>query len=192
MGDFEQGNSAESVAYNPNAGLKSSIVLLFGLFAPIAMTIMTWGMFPEITIQSMLWMYYPSSYYNSGFVLMPPYAFFSMFPFLLLRMAPVTMMHRYYNGKTTRKRAAIASAIGDGLFLFMGLPTLIFGIMFMSGYFIIPLPIQMIVALLILWRSPLPEPTTPWDDVLESKSWWEKSPEAQRQMKLDDDDDVLW
>ena len=62
-----------------------------------------------------------------------------------------------------------------------------------SLYFmVIPLPIQMIVGILILWRSPLPEPVTPWDDVVESKSWWEKSPEARRQMKLDDDDDVLW
>ena len=198
MGDFEQGNSVESTNHDPKSRLKAMILLILGLFAPVIMMVNTWGMFPEVNIQSMFWMFNQSPYMPSffGFSLIPFYAMTSMFPFLLLRMATVSQIYRYYNGKTTRKRALIAACIGDGIFLIVALPSLIISFMFGNfNYFMIPLPFQMIVGLMILWRSPLPIPTTPWESVSEPKSWWEKEPkppEEKKEKPTKDDDDVLW
>ena len=195
MGDFEQGTVDESASHNPRAGMKSVILLVLGIFAPIMVSVMTWGMFPQITVQSMIWTWSQDSYYPSfyGFSLIDPYMLTSMFPFLLLRMVPVSMMYRYYNGKTTRKRALIVCCVGDGIFLLVSIPMIITSIIFAGGYYVIPLPIQMIVAILILWRSPLPEPKTPWGREEEPKSWWEKSPQAEQKKPTDDDDeDKLW
>lgn len=195
MGDFEQGNEDESAIHNPKSRLKAAIMLILGLFAPIMIIMSFWGMFPAVNIQSMFWMYSTSPYMFSffGFSLTPSYALFSMFPFLLMRMVPVLQIYRYYNGKTTRKRAAIASAIGDGIFLISVFPTLILSIIFGSFYsFMLPLPIQMIVAILILWRSPLPTPTTPWESEEKPKSWWDKTSDSPPKKKPTDDDDVLW
>ncbi|MGY5858819.1 MAG: hypothetical protein RTU63_05580 [Candidatus Thorarchaeota archaeon] len=204
MGDFEQGTIEESVIHNPKARLKSVIILVLGIFAPVMATLMLWDIVPEISLQSMFWMWrqtpYDISFY--GFTLLDPYMLTSMWPFLLLRMAPVSMMYRYYTEKTTRKRAVIASCVGDGIFILVSIPMVFSSIMFAGWYYYFPLPIQMIVAILILWRSPLPEPTTPWEDTLETKSWWEKSPESEQQKpektsgsqqkKPADDDDELW
>ena len=111
-------------------------------------------------------------------------------------MVPATMMYRYYNEKTTRKRAAIASFVGDGIFLVMYGPFVFMSFIFGYGYFMSPLPIQMMIALLILWRSPVPEATRPWDAAPQDRSWWEKEPEAQEETQekkhAKDDDDVLW
>jgi hypothetical protein len=207
MGDFEQGNAVESTNHSPKSRSKAVILLIFGLFAPIMMMMNTWGMFTEINIQSMFWMYSQSSYMPSffGFSLIPLYAMTSMFPFLLLRMVPVFQIYRYYNGKTTRKRALIASFIGDGVILLFTTPTIILS--FMSGmfyFYMIPLPFQMIAGFVMLWRCPLPEPTTPWEHITEQKSWWEKKPEPPsdapqekqssepQQKKPADEDDYLW
>jgi hypothetical protein len=195
MGDFEKGNEAESATHNPKPRLKAAIILILGLFAPLMMMMSLWGMFPDINIQSIFWMYSTSPYYTSflGFSLMPIWSLFSMFPFLLFRMAAVLQIYRYYNGKTTRKRAAIVSTIGDGILLILFLPSIIVSIMFgMFFYIVIPLPIQMVVAFLILWRSPLPVPKTPWESEDKPKSWWEKTADSPPKKKPTDDDDVLW
>ena len=194
MGDFDKGNVAESATHNPKSRLKTAIVLILGLFAPIMMSMFNYGWTNDLSIQSMIWMYNSSPYMFSffGFSLIPPYAWASMFPFLLLRMVPVFQIHRYYNGKTTRKRAFIASFVGDGIFLVLVLPTLIMSIPFSSFYIMLPLPFQMIVAILILWRSPLPTPTTPWESEEKPKSWWDKTSDSPPKKKPTDDDDVLW
>ena len=194
MGDFDKGNVAESATHIPKSRLKTAIVLVFGLFAPIMMTMFNYGWTTDLTIQSMIWMYNSSPYMLSifGFSLIPPYVWASMFPLLLLRMVPVFQIHRYYNGKTTRKRAFIASFIGDGIFLVVALPTLLGTFLFDSFYIMLPLPFQMIIAILILWRSPLPTPTTPWESEEKPKSWWEKTSDSPPKKKPTDDDDVLW
>ena len=171
------------------------IILIIGLFAPIMITMNFWGMDPQVDIQSMFWMYTQNPDISSflGFYLNHVYALVSMFPFLLLRMVPVSQIYRYYNGKTTKKRAFIAAVIGDGVFLIVTFPSMILMAVISGFYFMIPLPFQMIVGILILWRSPLPEPTTPWVSQEEPKSWWEKSPDPQQKKPADDDDeDKLW
>lgn len=194
MGEFDEGSISESHTQEEkrNSKLIAAIMLLLGLFAPVMMTMYSYGwMTPQVSIQSIFWMYYSDSYMYSvyGFTILPLYALFSMFPFMLLRMVPVSQIYRYYNGKTTRKRALIASFIGDGYFLIMTLPGLLLSFM---GMLMSPLPFQLIFGLLVLWRYPLPEPTTPWKSEEKPKSWWEKSPESQQEKKSTDDDDKLW
>lgn len=192
MGDFEKERAAESVAHNPRSLLKAVILLVLAIFAPVMANVNTWEIFQQITIQSMFWMWSSNPYMPSfyGFSLMEPYMLTSMWPFLLLRMAPVSMMFRYYTEKTTRKRAFLASCVGDGIFIAVSIPMLLTSILFGSGYFILPLPIQMIVAILILWRFPLPEPTAPWKEIEESKSWWEKDQDTKE--RKSNDEDELW
>jgi len=36
---------------------------------------------------------------------------------------------------------------------------------------------MMIIGLLLLWRFPVDEPTVPWEDTEEPKSWWEETTE---------------
>jgi hypothetical protein len=194
MGDFEQGTIDESTSHNPRARLKAVILLGFGIFAPFLVTLTTWGMNSRLNIQSMFWIYTQSTYMSDfdGFSVIHPYVLMSMFPFLLFRMVvPVSMMYRYYNGKITKKSALIASCAGDGVFLIFGLPSVLLSSIFGMGYYIIPLPIQMIVGILILWRSPMPESTTPWEDITKPKSYWKQKSETQQE-RPSEDKDKLW
>ena len=196
MGDFEKGNVVESTTQGSNmhSQLITGVVLIIGLFAPIMITMYNYEFDSELSIQSLFWVYDQPPYMPNifGFSLTPLYYLPSMFPFLLLRIVPVSQINRYYNGKTTRKRAFIASFIGDVMFLIISLPALFTTIMY-GFYFsmIIPLPIQFIVATLILWRFSVPEAITPWEIEEKPKSWWEKTPDSQ-QKKSDDEDDQLW
>ena len=194
MGELEEAETSES--YIPeekrNSKMIAVIMLLLGLFAPIMIQIFGYGWTtPQVSIQSLFWMYYPELYYPSsyyGFTILPPIALFSMFPLILLRMVPVSQIYRYYNGKTTRKRAMIASFVGDGLFLIMTIPYLFLSFM---GVFMAPLPFQLIFGLLVLWRYPIPEPTTPWKSEAGPKLWWETSSDSQQKKPSDEDND-LW
>ncbi len=188
MGDFARvtDKSESQVGETSRKPLLIGVIMsLIGLLAPVLLTFNNLGFSSGIGIQSMLWNYSP----GSGFMLIPPYMMTAMFPFILLRFVPVLQLHRYYKGKTTRRRTLLASLVGDGYFLIFGLPIFIISLLFASPYLMIPLPLQMIFAILILWRYPLPEPTTPWDGVEQSKSWWEKTTDS-KQEKADDNE--LW
>jgi len=191
MGELEEADTPESDIQGKkrNSKLIAAIMLLLGLFAPVMIQSFTYdGMMRYFYIQSLFWMYYSESYIT----IVPPFALFSMFPYILLRMVPVSQIYRYYNGKTTRKRAIIASFVGDGLFLIMTLPYLLLSFM---GILMLPLPFQLIFGLLVLWRYPIPEPTTPWKSEEKPKSWWEKSsdpPQEKQEKPTKDDNDVLW
>ena len=165
------------------------IMLLIGLFAPFFITYQSYGYSWYLSIQSMLWMYYGSSGMSQGFMLIPPYALPSMFPFLLLRLVPVSQIYRYYQGKTTRRRTFIALFVGDGFFLFYGV---LATILISFGMFMIMIPVaaQIVFGTFMLWKSPYQEPRTPWDSVLEEKQWWEKDQKPKE--KKPEDEDVLW
>jgi len=101
--------------------------------------------------------------------------FFDTFlPILCLRLVPVLQMVNYYRGNSTRKRTALIILIGDGIFLPGNIVALITSFSF-PGSLLIPLPIQMIVGLLILWRAPVPQPTKPWAEQEQSRDWWAAS-----------------
>jgi len=204
MGELDKGNIYEisTQGEKRNSKLIAAIMLLLGLFAPLMIQTYNYGWGPpQFIIQSFFWAYYSESYYMSsfgGFIIIPPYALISMFPLILFRIAPVYQIWRYYNEKTTRKRAMIACFIGDGLFLISTIPYIF---LVMMGMLMLPLPFQLIFGLLVLWRYPISEPTAPWKSEEETKSWWEKTSEPQKekpddskaeQKKPTDNDDVLW
>ncbi len=202
MGELDEGNIYETSTQGKkrNSKLIAAIMLLLGLFAPLTIQIFGYGWGPPQTyIQSLFWMYYSNSMGSfGGFTIIPPYALMSMFPLILFRIAPVYQIWRYYNEKTTRKRAMIACFVGDGIFLIMTIPYILLAMM---GMFMLPLPFQLIFGLLVLWRYPISEPTAPWKSEDEPKSWWEKPSDSQKekpderkaeQKKPTDNDDVLW
>jgi hypothetical protein len=108
-------------------------------------------------------------------------------------MVPVSQIYRYYIGKTTRKRAIIASIVGDGIFLVTSIPYLLLSSI--MGLIMLPLPFQLIFGLLVLWRYPIPEQTTPWKSEEKPKSWWDKDsvpPQEKQEKPTKDDNDMLW
>lgn len=190
MGDFEKGtDNSESQTGDTTRKplLIGMIMLLIGLLAPVLLSIRNFGFNSGIGMQSILWNYYP----GDGFTPIHPYMLSVMFPYILLRLAPVLQLHRYYKGKTTRKRALLISLVGDGYFLIFGLPIFIISLFIASPYLMIPLPFQIIFAIVVLTKYRIPEPTVPWDHEEKQKSWWEKPPDSQ-QKKPDDDADELW
>jgi hypothetical protein len=208
--EFAQGKVMGEQAIDPlidgskqKAKETAVVMMLLALFAPVMINIYLISEFSHINVLSMLWTYSSSSSYpvypSSGFQIMPIYILMSIFPFLLLRLVPVFQIHRYYSGRTTRRRALIASFIGDGYFLFTALPAIIMPWVLGVSMFMFPLPFQVIFGILMLWRYPIPDPTTPWEDLEEPKSWWDKKSESQQgkppdeqQQKPPDDEDKLW
>jgi hypothetical protein len=169
-----------------------AVMILLGILAPVMMTSFGYVGNYDLTIVSLFW-YFEVGTFGSGWLFLPPYATISMLPYLALRMVPVYMTYRYYQGKTTRRRAAAGILIGDLLFLIGTLPEMILAAMFAISYLIFPLPVQMLVGFFILRRYPIPEPTKPWEGSEETKPWWEnessslpKSPEAKNE------EDRLW
>jgi hypothetical protein len=167
----------------------SMVVLILGVFAPFMMMVIEYRENTEFAIMSTFWVYDQSnaSIEPNGLSLIPAYMILAMLPFLLLRVIPVYQIYRYYNGKTTRRRAFIASFAGDAIFLYTGLLPLVISILFSSSYSIYPLPFQSIVAVLILWRFTMPEPITPWKTKEKPKSWWDIALETQAETFPDDD-----
>jgi hypothetical protein len=95
-------------------------------------------------------------------------------PFLCFRLVSALQIANYYRGNSTRKRTALILLIGEGPLLLSNTVALLSSLVY-PGWLLIPLPVQMIVGLLILWRFPVPEPTKPWKEQEESGSWWTKS-----------------
>lgn len=150
----------------------TAIMLLLGQFAPVLISVFNYSRQPTVIIQGLLWIYQQSpGWYGNGFSIIDSYIMMSMFPFLLLRIAPVLQIYRYYNGKTTRKRAFITAILGDGYTTFSGIFLLFLTIG--SDTYHIPLPFQIIFAFFILLIFRFPEPTAPWKGKEETKSWWE-------------------
>jgi hypothetical protein len=169
-----------------------AVMILLGILAPVMMTSFGYVGNYNLTIVSLFW-YFEVGTFGSGWLFLPPFATISMLPYLALRMVPAYMIYRYYQEKTTRRRAAVGIIVGDLLFLIETLPMMILTAMFAGSYLIFPLPAQMLVGFFILWRYPIPEPTRPWEGSEETKPWWDnessslrKSPEAKNE------EDRLW
>ncbi|MCK5264059.1 MAG: hypothetical protein KAR03_00495 [Candidatus Thorarchaeota archaeon] len=183
MGKFEKENDSESQTRDTKLTpqLLAAIMLVIGLAAPVLLSIYYDGL-SLIILQGAIWMYSSSSYGNS---LSTVSLDFAIIPLLLLRIVPAYQIFRYYNGKTTKNRAYIASIVGDGLFLSGGIVILLFSMAFQS-MLSIPLPFQMIFGFYILWKLPGPEPTSPWKDNIESRTWWAKRTDTERENPNDD------
>jgi hypothetical protein len=165
--------------------LFAAIMLIIGLFAPILIDAFgTNSPSPIVVIVGMFWEYRftSSPYIPAGFALLIDSSSWTvMFPFLLLRMVPVRQIFRYYNGKTTRIRVVIASVIGDGLYLFVGIMMAFSIFATQSDRFHLPLPFQIIFSIFVLLIFRGSKPPVTWENKQSTKSWWEKSPEPDQE-----------
>jgi hypothetical protein len=99
----------------------------------------------------------------------------AMIPFSIFRFVFVYQIARYYQGKTTKTRTAIAAGLSEAPLLAL-YALLIITSAFYGGLGLnFPLPIMTVVGLLLIWKLPAPEVTVPWEGADEPKSWWEKS-----------------
>jgi len=196
MGAIESGPSEIVLKTNDMsrfAKITGVTMILLGVLAPI---LISWSSYPgyyNFSIQSIVWALNLGTY-GSSFQIIPFYYIFSTFPMLILRLVPASVIFRYYQGKTTRRRALIGIIVGDILFLAEGLLFLIISFsMFMSPFFLIPFPLQMLVGLFLLWRYPIREPTKPWESSKVTKLWWEKeSDEIVESSNDKDDGNKVW
>ncbi len=116
-----------------------------------------------------------------------------MFPFVILRMVPVVQIHRYYQGKTTRKRTFLIVLVGDIYFIAGSILMLIMTFMFPTYYLVLPLPFQTLAGWLFLIVYRIREPVSPWESVDETNQWWDEKKESMPEVKdIEDDKDKLW
>jgi len=201
MGDFESvnRNKAEVIDDGERKSKRiGAIVLLLGLFAPFLLMVSSYGFDSQIVFQSLIWSLFsepsvfPYSSRSYRFEILPLEVIIQVFPLVLLRLVPVSQIYRYYQGKTTRGRALIASIFGDGIYMFYFLFMLTFT--YASGFILvmipIPIPCQFLFCIIILWRYPIPKPATPWDGTEKRKSWSEKGQETID--KKSKNEDKLW
>ena len=93
---------------------------------------------------------------------------------LFPRFAAPVQMYRYYNEQSTRTISVLVALFSESTGFLMVFP-MIFTSM-MTGNFLIPTPLILIVCILILWFSPIPKPVTPWkedEEVEEEVDWLE-------------------
>ncbi len=194
MGDFDSDSDDLDPQddYSSISKLATAIVVLLGLFSPVIYSSYGSYMNNFMTIQSIFWSFSTGRWQN-GFSFLPMYALFSMFPFVILRLAPAAQIRRYYQGKTTRKRTFLIILVGDIYFLIGGILMFIMTLLYPSFYLSIPLPFQTITGWLILTARPIREPVTPWESTQESVAWWEqKKEESSEAKKVEDNKDELW
>ena len=195
MGEVEDDSVSESQipTQKKKSLLFSMIMLIIGLFSPVLISVFNYNSSsPDVNIQGMFWMYRltSSQYIAAGFsITIDPNSWIVMFPFLLLRIAPVSQIYRYYNGKTTRIRVFIASIIGDGLFLFSSILIWFVSLGQHGAGIHIPLPFQIIFSFFVLLIFRGPKPPVTWESKQSTKSWWAKEPDSQQEKVADDE---LW
>jgi len=189
MGDYKEGTvaSKSSIHDTPRMPMLVDVLMIaLAVLAPFA--VMSYSSFSyNFIIQSLFWMIHLDS---SGFYLqiIPPYAVFTMFPFLLIRLTLPYQMFRYYHGRTTRTRTAAVAILSELTFIAVFILQFVFSLI--SGGMIfgisLPFPIMMIVGVLLLWRKPIPEVTVPWEGADEPTPWWEEKPQEKTELPADD------
>lgn len=164
----ENGESKQSRFQNPV--LWGTLMAILALVAPVSLSIS----FREYeTIYTFSGLFWHGTRISTGIFRLENF-FGAFLPILCFRLVAALQIAKYYRGNSTRKRTALIILIGDGVYLPGNIVALITSFYF-PGLLLIPLPIQMIVGLLILWRAPLPQPTKPWGEQEEPRHWWVES-----------------
>ena len=158
-------NSKKASPTTPmNPLIAGGIVGVIAVLMPFIIQINETGPITDITIAAAAWMYQRSSY-HTGFRLFRPDEWLFSVPFTLPRLIFSYQVMRYYKGKSSRVNTAIVG-------FFCETPVLLFTasvyiISFMSSPLfiplLIPLPVLLVIGLLLMWRRPMIQPTTPWD-----------------------------
>ena len=117
-----------------------------------------------VRIYTTTWMLQISSYHSS-FRLLPLGDLLISLPFSLQRLVFAYQMARYYGGKTSRTNTIIVGVLSEmWLLLIIALLTMIAAassMIFLDTT--IPLPLLLLMGVILLWRRPMAQPTTPWD-----------------------------
>ncbi|MFX1559248.1 MAG: hypothetical protein ACFFBL_01545 [Promethearchaeota archaeon] len=156
------------------------LMTLLAFFAPVASSGYSFGYSFYLMIVAMTWSLYLDESFVIRFEFLPTYAILGMIPFLLFRVASIYQLTRYYQGKTTKGRARIAAFIGDAPFLVVYSFMIMVGGIYGGFGLNFPLPIMMVVGLLLLWKSPVPEATVPWEGMSDPVPWWEEEKKEEK------------
>jgi hypothetical protein len=185
----EPGKTTEEKIKPRNVGI---IMLATGLLGPVAVniSISTWsGLY-----FSMLFLLFTLNYQTpEGFyiypTIYPAWGYFDIYFLMSISMMLAVyfgprfvfsyQLVRLYKGRTTKRRTFTLGFIADCYWLFLMIPTYIM-MMYSPEYFyaILPIPVALFVALLILKFRPPAKVITPWKGVDEPDKWWEKQEAA--------------
>lgn len=187
MGDFkrqtELGN--KNTTSSNRVQITAVLMTLIAFLAPVVTAGYSYGYSFYLNITAMLWSIYIDEY-SFNFQFINVYSSLAMIPFLLFRVAFVYQIVRYYQGKTTRGRTVVAAVLSEAPFLALYVLYL-FTFAFYGGLGLnFPTPIMMIVGLLLLWRSPVPDVVVPWEGADEPTPWWEEKPQEKTEPPADD------
>jgi hypothetical protein len=134
------------------------VLLLLALFAPIFCYVSRVAFY----IFSATWIYSQSGH-NIQLALED---FMILIPVTGLRVIYVYQVHKYYDGSMTRRKILLLGILADGPGFFMfSLMVIALLVPSLWLYISIPIPLLFLSGSLILWRKPLPESKTPWNDV---------------------------
>lgn len=121
-------------------------------------------------LYSLFWVYEFGPYGVPGFRLFN-YDLIITLPLCILNVVYALWIVRHYQGKSSKYSAAMIGLLGVSLPTFL---VLYFTGIFLSPWFIYPIPIQFIAGLLILWRIEGPEVISPWSGMRLDLSWWKQ------------------
>jgi hypothetical protein len=93
-----------------------------------------------------------------------PFGLISNWWILLLRLAIVYQVYRYYHGRASRESVILAGLLSESPGIFL-IPITLFS----AG----PIPILFIAGIIIVFLLPSPEPVAPFLEE-EAKKWWEE------------------
>ena len=178
MGDLERetelGHTGK--ADSNRAPIIAILMTLIAFLAPFVMAGNSYGYSFYLNITAILWTLNMTEFgFSFHFI---TYSLLVMIPFLMFRVAFVYQITRYYQGKTTRERTTVVAILSDAPILALYVVYFIITSGIYGGIGLnFPLPIMMILGLLLLWRSPVPEVTVPWEGADEPIPWWDENPE---------------
>ncbi|TFH00587.1 MAG: hypothetical protein E4H14_19480 [Candidatus Thorarchaeota archaeon] len=159
-----------------NKPLKVSvIVLIVAVICPVIVQVIGNGVNYFILISSFLYNF-GATESSISFQLIPleflSTALILMFP----RFAAPIQMHRYYSEQSDRRISLMVVFFSESTGFLMVLPAIFTN--FSGGPIMIPTPLIFIVCALLLWLSPIPQPSKPWDESSKQEDWLEKEHEA--------------
>ena len=194
--------------YGTSPGVIAFFMILISLIVPIGIIpfnafIVLGGYAPvNFMIYSLIWIYIPEFYVP--FSMIPLFFLLNIWftlPLTIFNIAYVWKIIRYYRGQCTRYSVVWVGLLSIILPTFIALATT--GILSPVGgwLFVGPIPLQFIAGLILLYKIPGPDMTSPWKGDLADHSWWKpkrpdwwsrlfpssKNEEPQREEELDQD-----
>ncbi|MFW9786188.1 MAG: hypothetical protein ACFFE2_12625 [Candidatus Thorarchaeota archaeon] len=183
--DTESERNQNNQTTSDRAILITVLMILIAIFSPFATSGYSGPGF-YLVITSPTWMLYIEGGYGVHFEFLNPYVLFYMMPFLLIRVGPIYLITRYYQGRTTIGRARAGALLSDAPILVLYSFVVVIGGIFGGIGLNFPIPTVMIVGLFLLWRFPRHEPTVPWEGMTDPIPWWEEEkPETQLEPSAD-------